>query len=302
MQGGRNLPATPSLAVNLRDLVTETAVLPAPDGQDTVLVDGVPADPVRFHAFFDNLRSVIDKRVFFRAESRNNFPASAGLARSSSGFAALAAAAVRAAGCEVPLAELSALARVGSASAARAVFGGFVLLPAGASAASQVHDAAFWPELRVIVVKVDAGQKAVSSRVAMERVRETSPYYQSWVDSASKTLSVALSALERRDLEALGQAAHASYLAMFATMMGADPPILYWKPASLAVIHACARLRAEGIGAWETMDAGPQVKILCEVKDVVAITARLAAEVPELGGSAALTTTGPGPGLVYVDE
>jgi diphosphomevalonate decarboxylase len=63
-------------------------------------------------------------------------------------------------------------------------------------------------------------------------------------------------------MEALGTVMRTSYLRMFATMLGAEPPVEYWLPASVAVQRRLAELRASGIGAWETMDAGPQVKVL----------------------------------------
>jgi diphosphomevalonate decarboxylase len=209
--------------------------------------------------------------MHFLAESKNNFPTSAGLASSSSAFAALAYACTAAAGATLERAELSALARVGSASAARAVFGGFTLLPAGESSARQLFDEHYWPELRILVSLVTRESKDTSSRDAMEASRRTSPFYPAWVKDAASLLPDALDALEKRDIERLGEAARRSYLRMFATMRSADPPILYWLPESLSIIHECERMRKAGIGVWETMDAGPQVKLIwlaVEVADV----------------------------------
>lgn len=293
----RNLPATPSLSLNLRDLVTTTTVREGEE--DEVFVDGEASPRERFAPFFDNLRAALDTDMRFRAESSNNFPTSAGLASSSSGFAALTAACVRLAGQERTLEELSALARVGSASAARAFYGGFALLPAGATHAVALHPPDWWPELRILVVKIDTGKKSVSSRKAMEDVRMTSPFYESWVSRSSVVLEEAMSALARRDLDALGTAVRHSYMSMFATMIGANPPILYWKPESVAVIRACAELRESGTPAWETMDAGPQVKVLCLEKDADAVRRGIAAMVPGLDPERDMILTAPGPGIRY---
>jgi diphosphomevalonate decarboxylase len=66
-----------------------------------------------------------------------------------------------------------------------------------------------------------------------------------------------------------------SYLQMFSTMFSAFPPVLYWLPKSVAVIHLCRELRSKGIPAWETMDAGPQVKILTDSENSAKIKTAL---------------------------
>lgn len=298
--GRGNLPATPSLAVTLGGIGTETRVRWAAPGAraDTVLLDGQPQEPERFRPFFERLRRSLGQRPgrerFFEAHSRNDFPSAAGLASSSSGFAALAAGCARLAEAELSSEELSDLARTGSASAARSLFGGFTLLPAGARRARQLYPAEHWPQLRILVAVVSEQAKPLSSRQAMVDTRDSSPYYRPWLRDAPTLLPAALEALERRDLEALGLVALASYSRMHAAMLGASPPILYWLPRTVAVIHACRGLRAEGVGAWETLDAGPQVKILCLEADEPAIRARL----QELDGDLRLLSTHPGEGPV----
>jgi diphosphomevalonate decarboxylase len=228
------------------------------------------------------LRRRIGVDHHYDATSTNNFPTAAGLASSSSGFAALACACARASGRDVPPPVLSELARVGSASAARALFAGWVILPAGARRARPLFGPEHWPEIRVVVATVRSGPKDRPSRDAMEHVRRTSPYYGPWVRDSRRMVRGALDALQRRDLEALGEAMRASYLRMFATMLAARPAVLYWEPASVALIHECAAMRREGIGAWETMDAGPQVKIFCEARDLPAIEEQIGRLDPEL--------------------
>ena len=283
--GRRNLPATPSLAVTLEGLKTTTRVSIA--DRDEVVVDGKSQNPERYAPFFTEARRLLDVDFHFHAESANTFPAAAGLASSSSGFAALALAcatlavsagdSLRRSVAAPSSAQLSALARLGSASAARALFGGFVLLPAGGCSARQLAPADHWPELRILVAVVAEGVKELSSRLAMERTRMTSPYYRPWVRSAAVELPETVEAVMRRDLERLGRAMRRSYLRMFASMLACDPPVLYWAPESLALIRACEQLRAEGIGAWETMDAGPQVKVLCLADELPRIKERLEA-------------------------
>ncbi len=278
--GGRlSLPATPSLAVTLGGLSTETRVRAAE--ADRVILDGRVQPMDRFGPFFDHLRRRLGTALRFQVQSASDFPSSAGLASSSSGFAALAAACARLAGASLSGEELSALARAGSVSAARAVFGGFVLLPAGARSARPLYGPEHWPDLRILAVIVSREAKPLSSRDAMERTRLSSPYYRAWLRDSAALLPQALEALARRDLERLGEAAVLSYTRMHATMMAARPPLLYWRAETVEVIQECARMRREGIGAWETIDAGPQVKILCLQGDAEAIRRRVLQRVPQ---------------------
>ena len=95
-----------------------------------------------------------------------------------------------------------------------------------------------------------------------------------------------LAALQRGDLPALGRVMESSTLKMHAAMMTSDPPLLYWQPGTVALLHAVWRLRAEGMPCWCTMDAGPQVKVLCPraVADEVAAALRPYAQVVHVLG------------------
>jgi diphosphomevalonate decarboxylase len=294
--GGRNLPATSSLAVSLGALETRTSLLLNTTGTDSVSLDAVLQPAERFRPFFEEAKIQLGLRGAVQAVSSNNFPSASGLASSSSGFAALALGCVALSAPaadrgyrsqpnayslkQADLIAASRLARVGSASAARAVFGGWTWLPAGADKAEALYDADYWPEFRVLVVIVKRSAKDVSSRSAMEQTRETSPFYPAWLEDAAVVSREACLALERRDIEALGHVARLSYSRMHASALAADPPVCYWIPDSLRVLACCAQLRSQGIGAWETMDAGPQVKILCLDKDAAAIRRAVESDLP----------------------
>lgn len=288
---GINLPATPSLAVTLEGLHTHTVVEEA--SEDHVVLDGKVQNPQRFSDFFQRVRSVTGSSLRFKVESENNFATAAGLASSSSGFAALAGACVALTGAHLKEEEISSLARVGSGSAARSIWGGFTVLPAEFPCAYQVADENFWPDFRVVLVTVTDKAKDHSSRDAMEHTRTTSPYYGAWVKDAASVFPQALEALRARDLEALGTLARLSYLRMFSSMFAADPPVIYWLPESLGLIRLAEDLRKKGHGVWETMDAGPQVKFFCEAKDLPALEASLKSGFPGLN----YRTARPGPGL-----
>jgi diphosphomevalonate decarboxylase len=290
-----NLPATPSLGLTLTPLQSQATVSLAVEHHQ-VTVNDRPQALARFEPFLAGAAELFDRPVCFQATCTNNFPTSAGLASSSSGFAALALAMSRLADQDLSPAHLSALARIGSGSAARAVFGGFVEWPAGAPHARPLYDETYWPELRVIVCLVDHGPKAVSSREAMNQVRDTSPYYNAWVKDAACLHRSALTALAAQDLETLGDITRHSTLRMFGTMLSMSPPLIYWTPTSVQIIQLAQTMRTQGIRVWETMDAGPQVKLLCLADEVETIVQHISEALPEL--TTVVTQIGGGPCLI----
>lgn len=291
-----NLPATSSLGITLAGLQSVASVAESKN-DDTVLLNGSPADLSRYSGFFSHLRTRLKTNIRFNAQCSNSFPTGAGLASSSSGFASLAAACANMADSGVQTTTISALARIGSASAARSVYGGFVALPAGAFQAEQLFPPDFWTDCRIVLVAVSRAEKPVSSRAAMEITRLTSPAYPDWVRSSRQMFSDACRAVDGKDIEKLGTVMRLSYLRMFATMMSASPPILYWLPESLQLIRLCEQIRSEGIQAWETMDAGPQVKVLCLKGDVPAIIESMR----KLNSNFNITVARPGEGITPVE-
>ena len=299
--GGINLPATTSIAVTVSHLETVSHIslsgLRADDeATDEVTIEGERQPASRFALFFDAVREALREDRYFRVESVNTFPTGAGLASSSSGFAALAKGCTMVAGRQLGGTELSMLARIGSGSAARAVFGGFTRFAAGAPSAEQIADENHWPELRVVIAVVQRGSKPISSRDAMIRSRDTSPYYADWVAGAERLAEQAETAVLNRDLDSLGRTMRQSYLRMFSTMFTAEPPVIFWFPESVAIIRACEQLRADGIPAWETMDAGPQVKVLTTAEHTARICDRLHRENPS--GELLVVGVGSGPRLL----
>jgi diphosphomevalonate decarboxylase len=293
-----NLPAAGSLSITLAELVTTTRLTPDPSlAADELVLDGRVVDPGRVGAVLERLRRLAGTRRFFRVESHNNFPTAAGLASSASAFAALVVAADRLLGLDLSAARLSELARRGSGSAARSVFGGFVEMNAGQaldgsdSVARELAGSEHWP-LRVVVAITDRSGKRVSSTDGMNLTQRSSPYYRAWVDSVDSDLSAARAAVAARDFERIAEVAEHSALKMHASAMAARPGLLYWNPATLACMHEIRALRADGVAVFFTVDAGPQVKAVC-LPDVEEVVAERLALVP---GVVDLARTGLGPG------
>jgi diphosphomevalonate decarboxylase len=280
--GGTNIPATSSIAVGLEDLRTTTRLEFSGDHTDAVFLGGEPQPIEPYLPLIEAFRSRTGSTRCVRITSENDFPTAAGIASSSSGFAAIALGLDGLFETGLPRSELSAVARMGSGSAARAVYGGFTSWPAGSERAEQIEPAEFWPELRVVVAIVSAGRKPTSSRVGMNHTRDTSPIYETWIAESVKLTDRARRSLEARDLASLGEAMRESYLMMFSTMFTARPPFIYWLPESLGVIHLAEQLRHDGVEVYETMDAGPQVKLLTRADDLGTVTDALHRTFPKM--------------------
>ncbi|MEZ4359040.1 MAG: diphosphomevalonate decarboxylase [Kofleriaceae bacterium] len=303
-----NLPATGSLSLTLGSLLTETSV--AFDRAlvaDAMTLDGEPvSDAVlaKTSRWLDLVRERAGHRLRARIESANHFPTASGLASSASGFAALAVAATRAAGLTLSPRELSILARRGSGSAARSIFGGFVRLRPGAAAdgsdcfAEPLPEGAL-PDARMLVAVVGGGAaKEHASRDAMEHTARTSPYFAAWRALVPQDLDAAERAIRDGDLAALGEVAEANALAMHASALAARPAIVYWQPATLALLARVHELRRAGVPAWATMDAGPHVKVLTDAAHAAELTVELAA-VP---GCSSVLRSEAGPGAAVTTE
>jgi len=261
------LPQAGSLSIALDKLRTVTTV-ELGGAKDVFELDGAAQDPSRVRALLD-AAGISDKA---RVVSRNDFPTAAGLASSASGFAALAVAACAAAGLRRTTGELSALARLGSGSAARSVPGGWAVWEG--ESARQVQPPQHW-DLRFCVALCAAGPKLTGSRDGMRSSKETSPFHAAWIEQCRRDLPEALRLLEQRDLPGLGALAERNALRMHADALAADPPLLYWEPATIACLKELQLLRGLGVQAWATIDAGPHVVAICAPADAKQVETRL---------------------------
>ena len=298
------LPYTSSLSLTLSDLYATTSVhFDESLSADFVTLDGfeLPTDDstrLRVVAMLDLVREKAGISTKAKVVSHNHVPIAAGLASSASGSAALAAAASYAAGLDLTPRELSRLARRGSGSACRSIFGGFVLWNKGeddetsyaepiadlfaetaeplAEPLSEPADSHFSASLptslpapknlnpAMIVVTLDRSKKPISSRTAMRRTVETSPAYMPWVEQSKKDLARALDAIRVGSIEQLGEVMEQNSLGMHETMRKANPPVNYLTDKTYAVLNAVRSMRECGWPVWATMDAGPNVKVLTD--------------------------------------
>ena len=275
-----NLPVTDSLSIDLGNLGTETTIEHSPDGHDAVILNGnkLAQDDkfaVKVINFVDLFRNAFNQTVTnqpaLTITTDNNIPTGAGVASSASGFAALTKALDQFFGLGLAGRELSLLANLGSGSASRSIFKGFVYRHAGTDPDGMDSYSEplpyTWPELKIGLVTVSAKAKRVSSREGMERTVATSPLYKKWPDQVKSDMAKMLSAIKAKDFELLGATAENNALAMHECMRAATLPLNYFEPETEAIISKVQKLRREGLPLYLTIDAGPNVKLLYLNKD-----------------------------------
>ncbi|KRM72681.1 diphosphomevalonate decarboxylase [Lacticaseibacillus brantae] len=293
------LPYTSSLSMTLADYYTETSVhFDASLDADQFYLDGRQTPAAKVSAFLDLVRQQAGRQEFATVTSANHVPTTAGLASSASAYAALALAASTAAGMELSATELSRLARRGSGSASRSIAGGFVIWHRGHDdATSYAEPVATQPTIpiRMVVVLVNGGQKAVSSRAGMQNTVATSPFYSSFVTSNEAAIAPMQTALANNDFTMIGELAEASSYQMHATMLAAKPALSYFEPKTITALQHVQQLRQAGIPAYATMDAGPNVKILTLAPFVDRIVSTLRQDFKTV------TVTQPGPAATLID-
>lgn len=269
-----NLPVTSSLSISLGHLGTATEIEPV-SGKDIFILNGrpVPDDTAfakRLTAYLDLYRP--EMGAGYKVVTVNSIPTAAGLASSASGYAALVKALDVLHGWNLAPRELSILARIGSGSASRSIFHGFVEWHAGKNDDGSDSYAeplpVMWPELRVGLVKISVEEKSISSRDAMKRTVETSVLYRSWPEQVERDLASVHSAIRAKDFVSLGRAAENNALSMHATAIAAWPPALFWLPESIKAMYTVWKLREDDVPVYFTMDAGPNLKLLVEKQNV----------------------------------
>ncbi len=264
-----NLPVTSSLSISLADKGAQTTLSVSSTKQDVFILNGKRVDVAS--AFYQRLLRYVDlfrpqKDFYFHIDIISTVPIAAGLASSACGFAAMALALDKFFSWQLSSQQLSILARLGSGSASRSLWPGFVEWHKGIrddgmdSFAEPIS--VEWPELCVGWMMVSDKEKSISSREAMQRTVETSELYQAWPKKVEHDLKMLKQAIREKDFDLLGKTAESNALAMHATMLSAWPPVSYCFPETIAAMRRVWQARAEGVQVYFTQDAGPNLKLL----------------------------------------
>ena len=286
---GVQLPRNPSVSFTLDGAATDTTLHYsvreiAGEGVDVKLyLDGAVNDgfTARTKKFLESLLPIYPflKQLSLIIKTSNSFPHSAGIASSASGMSALAL-------CLVTLEErlfesfadrsefkrkTSYLARLGSGSACRSVYGGAAVwgeLAAlegssnlfAVSVADDLH--ASFRDYHDDILLISKSEKSVSSR-AGHGLMEGNPYATARYAQATRRTDEMLKILKTGDLTRFGEILESEALTLHALMMSSHPPYLLLRPNTLAVIERLQQYRQDtGRPLYFTLDAGPNLHLL----------------------------------------
>src|SRR6266540_4490278 len=275
------IPMNGSISMNLDRLYTRTTVSFQPSLPfDELIINGHEirgAGLQRISYILDIIRGMAKLRERAEVMSENNFPSGAGIASSAAAFAALALAGSKAAGLNLSEPELSRLARRGSGSASRSIPGGFVEWQAGISDedsfAFSIAEPSHWDLVDCVAI-VSASHKKTGSTEG-HSIAPTSPLQAARVADAPRRLAICRNAILNCDFDSLASIVELDSDMMHAVMMTSTPALHYWKPVSLEVMNKVREWRAQGIPACYTVDAGPNVHVICPESEAQIVDKKL---------------------------
>lgn len=252
------LPYNASISMNLSACTTTTTVEFSPDFERDTVTEGFGTERIIEH--LDRIRILAGSKERAHVTTNNSFPTSTGIASSASGFAALTVAATGALGLKLSEKELTALARLGSGSACRSIPDGFVKWEG--EYARSLHSSDYW-DIRDVLVIVENNAKSISSS-AGHAAAHTSPFFAKRLEEVPKRIKRLETAFRKKDFKMLGEIIEEDCLDMHHVMQTQNPPLFYWNDDTKRVIDM---LKNSGLPAYFTIDAGPNVHVICEEKD-----------------------------------
>ncbi len=254
--------------MNLAGLFTQTSVQfdESLDG-DQLLLNGSPATELatkRVGEVLDLIRQLAGIKSSAKVSSHNNFPMGSGIASSASAFAALSLAASRAAGLSLDPIALSRLARRGSGSACRSIPPGITEWHAGErdedSYAEQLVPADYWDLIDCLAVTSEEHKRIGSTEG--HRAAWTSPLQKLRINDANRRLDQCRQSILDRNFDVFAEVIEQDTNLMHSVMCTSRPELVYWTDVTLQVIQSVLDLRAQGIQAAYTIDAGPNVHVI----------------------------------------
>jgi diphosphomevalonate decarboxylase len=268
------IPIRSSLSVTLQginhplDYIVSLRTIQSSE-HDRVIIDGAE-DKGDIHRQFvrhlDAMRGYTGFKEKLEVTTRKSFPVGSGLAGSAASASALAEAFAGLVGKTADMRLKSIMARRGSGSASRSIFGGFVIWQKGntddSSYAKQIFNEKFW-DLRNIIVMVSSNPKKIKSIEGMKLSKETCPqqFYSEFVSAADPHIQQISEALSARDIANIGPLYEKENYLFRQVCLKTMPPLDYWTKVTEDIFDKVENLRNEGIPAYAGTDAGPNVHI-----------------------------------------
>ena len=262
------IPATSSISLTLENMYTETraSILPKTVTKDEFYINDILQNEVehaKISAIIDRYRK--EKQVFVKVETSNNMPTAAGLSSSSSGLSALVKACNDLFEAGLNQTQLAHEAKFASGSSSRSFFGP---LSAWDKDSGEIFRVNTDLKLAMIMLVVNEEKKPISSREGMKHCAETSSTFQDWVSQSETDYKEMLTYLKDNNFEKVGELTEQNALAMHSANQHANPPFNYLTDTSYKAMDDVKKLRHQGEKCYFTMDAGPNVKVLCLEEDL----------------------------------
>jgi len=285
---GYQVPANPSVSMTLTKCCTETSMeykkkansaSPSFDflfqGEKNILFEK------RTSLFLESAINALPslKDLHLNIETSNSFPHSAGIASSASSISSLALCLIeinrQVSGNyeneEQFFRKASHLARLGSGSACRSIYGGWVLWGEISGIEHSSDDYAIplsdslhrnfinWYDS---ILVVNSGVKQVTSSQGHTKM-ESNPYKEIKYETGRKNALASITALKTGDEKLLRKVTEYEAASLHSMFLLSDPPYILIKPESLQIINKIVRFRQDsGLEFSFTLDAGPNIHLL----------------------------------------
>ncbi len=302
---GVQLPSNPSISFTLNECYSQSTLeytRKEEKGFDIqVLLDGEKNEKFaqKILGFFEKIQAELPiiSQYSFVLKTHNSFPHSSGIASSASGMSALSL-------CLLSLNELvngaqgddafyqnsSYLARIGSGSAARSVYGGLVVWGRHAEIINSSDEFAtpypfevnpVFDTFNDTILLIHEGEKNISSTVGHSMMTHH-PFARRRFEEARTNLSRLVSVFRSGDLAEFGQIVESEALMLHALMMCSTPPYILMKPNTLAVIEKIWDFRKQNsVSLFFTLDAGANVHLLYPDADKQVINSFIESELAQ---------------------
>ena len=269
--------------MTLEPFYTTTSVEFTDNESDSLILNSAMEDSSRVSKFLEMMRGQYGNFPKVMIQSENHVPTAAGLASSASSFAALTAAMFGLLDLEKDDSEMSRIARRGSGSASRSIFGNFAVWNKGENHQSSFAESFYNKDigLSMIVAEISSEKKKMSSTKGMQ-LAQTAPTYGAWVEKSAIQLAEMKQAILQADIEKVGLIAQDNALGMHEQNRLCLEPFDYFTSETQRVVDFTKECYKAGLLAFVTIDAGPNVKIITDHATEKILLIKLKAEFPEL--------------------
>ena len=268
------IPATSSISLTLENLFTETEISFI-TREEAIEKTGQASDLLYINGELQNeeqikkIAKVVnlfrdDGSQLVKIDTTNNMPTEAGLSSSSSGLSAAIKACNKLFDKNLSREELAQISKFASGSSSRSFFGPVGMWDKDTGAVSEVKTDL---KLAMIVLVLNEEKKIISSRKGMALCMETSTSFDEWIRQSEIDFENMKKYLSEGNFSKVGELTEENALRMHETTKNANPPFTYLTEKSFEAMEYIRKLRKQGEKCYFTMDAGPNVKVLCLEED-----------------------------------